>query len=109
MRERHSTYQKEHGYDDVIVGAPSYQNGQPGEGRVFVYDGSASGLSTTPDWTAESDHSGVAFGYSVNTARDVNGDGYDDVIGGAPYYVHGEPDEGAAVVFRGRATRAILR
>src|SRR5262245_65245191 len=37
------------GYDDVIVGATGYDNGQSNEGRAFVYYGSASGLSTTPD------------------------------------------------------------
>ena len=40
----------------------------------------------------------------VATAGDVNGDGYDDVIGGAPGYTHGQAYEGMAVVFYGRAT-----
>ena len=42
------------GYSDVIVGAHSYDNGEAGEGRAFVYHGSAAGLDTTPAWTAES-------------------------------------------------------
>jgi hypothetical protein len=43
------------GYSDVIVGAYRlFDNGQTDEGRAFVYHGSASGLSTTPNWTAES-------------------------------------------------------
>jgi hypothetical protein len=70
------------GYADVIVGAPYYANGQADEGQAFVYHGSATGLSTTPDWTAESDQAFVQFGYSVGTAGDVNGDGYADVIVG---------------------------
>ena len=40
------------GYADVIVGAPTYDNGQTDEGRAFVYHGSASGLSTTANRTA---------------------------------------------------------
>src|SRR4030095_963467 len=41
---------------------------------------------------------------TVAGAGDVNGDGYDDVIVGAPLYDAGENDEGAAVVFLGSAT-----
>ncbi len=32
------------GFDDVIVGAYFFDNGQTDEGRAFVYHGSASGL-----------------------------------------------------------------
>ena len=92
------------GYDDVIVGAPYYSNGQSGEGRAFVYHGSATGLSKTPDWTAESDQAGAYFGVSVTTAGDVNGDGYDDIIVGAPYYSNGQSGEGRAFVYHGSAT-----
>jgi FG-GAP repeat protein len=92
------------GYDDVVVGAREYDNGQSGEGRAFVYHGSAAGLSVTPDWTAESNQDFASFGWSVSTARDVNGDGYDDVVVGAIYYDHGQTDEGVAVVYYGSAT-----
>src|SRR6266568_780792 len=61
------------GFSDVIVGAPFYDNGQTDEGRAFVYLGSASGLATTPAWTAESDQASALFGFSVATAGDVNG------------------------------------
>jgi hypothetical protein len=91
------------GYADVIVGAHLYDNGQDNEGRAFVYHGSASGLSTTPDWTAESNQAGAFFGASVGTAGDVNGDGYADVIVGAHYYDGGETDEGRATVYHGSA------
>ena len=53
------------GYADVIVGAHGYDNGQTDEGRAFVYHGSASGLSTTAAWTAESDQADACFGCSV--------------------------------------------
>ncbi len=91
------------GYADVIVGAPFYTNGQDYEGAAFVYHGSASGLSTTPMWTNESNQNNAYFGFSVSTAGDVNGDGYADVIVGAHYYDNGETDEGRAFVYHGSA------
>jgi hypothetical protein len=92
------------GYSDVIVGAYGYTNGETAEGAAFVYHGSASGLSATPDWTAESNQANAWFGYSVGTAGDVNGDGYDDVIVGARYYANGQTNEGRAFVYHGSAT-----
>jgi len=92
------------GYADVIVGAQFYDNGQTDEGRAFVYHGSATGLSLTAGWTAESDQASASFGFSVGTAGDVNGDGYSDVIVGAWYFDNGETDEGRAFVYHGSAT-----
>ncbi len=89
------------GYADVIVGAYKHDNGQDDEGRVYVYHGSATGLSTTVNWTAESDQASAFFGSSAGTAGDVNGDGYADVVVGAENYDHGQDDEGAAFVWYG--------
>ena len=92
------------GYSDVIVGAFGYDNGETDEGRAYVYHGSASGLSASASWTAESDQAGAWFGWSVSTAGDVNGDGYSDVIVGAELYDNGETDEGRAYVYHGSAS-----
>ncbi|MEW5989127.1 MAG: integrin alpha [Chloroflexota bacterium] len=91
------------GYDDLIVGADDYSNGQEEEGRAFVYYGSAAGLSLIPAWTAESNQAEANFGFAVGSAGDVNGDGYDEVIVGAVHYDHPQPDEGMAFVFYGSA------
>ena len=91
------------GYDDVIVGAPDFDNGLGGEGAVFVFYGSTSGLSAKPDWKVESNQANAAFGTSVATAGDVDNDGYDDVIVGTPGYSNGETNEGAALVYYGSA------
>ena len=40
---------------DNAVGAWDYANGEAGEGRAYVYFGSATGLSLIPDWTHEID------------------------------------------------------
>ncbi|MCB9516841.1 MAG: FG-GAP repeat protein [Candidatus Latescibacteria bacterium] len=89
------------GYDDVIVGALAYDDGETDEGRVFLYLGGPDGLSATPAWTAESDQAGAFFGLPVATAGDVNGDGYADLLVGALLYDHGESDEGAAFLYLG--------
>ncbi|MCC6846494.1 MAG: FG-GAP-like repeat-containing protein [Bacteroidetes bacterium] len=88
-------------YGDVVIGAPDYDNGETDEGRVFVYRGSASGLSASAAATRESNQAGARFGYSVSSAGRINADALDDVIVGAPYYDNGETDEGMAFVYWG--------
>ncbi|MGB2856715.1 MAG: integrin alpha, partial [Dehalococcoidia bacterium] len=92
------------GYDDIIVGAVHYDNGETNEGRACVYYGSSAGFSIVPDWTAESNQVEGRFGASVATAGDVNGDGYDDVIIGAYAYDKGQTNEGVAFVYHGSPT-----
>jgi hypothetical protein len=89
------------GYSDVIVGAPSFDNVEANEGRAFVFYGGASNLSATANWTAESNQGGANFGASVASAGDVNGDGYGDVVVGAPGFDGGEENEGRAFVYHG--------
>ena len=62
-------------------------------------------LSTTPNWTAESNQANAYFGNSVASAGDVNGDGFSDVMVGAHQFDNGETDEGRAYVYHGSATR----
>jgi hypothetical protein len=93
------------GYADVVVGAPRFDNGEVDEGRAFVFQGSASGLSTVPAWSAESNQAGALFGSAVSGALDVDGDGYADVLIGAPRYdASAGADEGRALLYRGSAT-----
>jgi hypothetical protein len=85
------------GYGDFIVGA-RYAGGIPG--KAFIYFGGPS-LDATPDLTliGESAASGTWFGSSVASAGDLNGDGFDDVIVGAPNY--GPSQTGRVYVFFG--------
>jgi hypothetical protein len=91
------------GYDDVLVSAPSWDNGQSNEGCVRLYLGSANGLGTTPAWTREGDQATAVFGSSVAAAGDVNGDGYDDVLVGARGYDGSYENEGRVFLFLGSA------
>ena len=92
------------GFDDVVIGARLYTNGQYREGRAYLYLGSASGLYSSPAWTAESNQGSALFGSSVATAGDVNGDGYSDVIVGAPNYDTPLTDAGKVYVYLGSAS-----
>jgi len=92
------------GYSDVIIGAKIFDNGQAEEGKAFVYLGSATGLAASPSWTAEGNQSGAYFGFAVATAGDVNGDGFADVLVGAPLYDGSFTDEGASYAFFGSAS-----
>ncbi|MFZ1322618.1 MAG: FG-GAP-like repeat-containing protein [Ignavibacteria bacterium] len=89
------------GYSDVIVGSNLYNSGQADEGKAYVYFGSASGLSATANWTAESNQANANFGISVSSVGDVNGDGFSDVIVGCNKYDNGNTDEGRAYVYYG--------
>lgn len=88
------------GYSDIVIGAHVYDHGQADEGIVLIWHGAPGGpitnrtaLSCNPPESA--------FGYSVSGAGDVDGDGYGDIIVGAPHYDNGQSEEGAAFLFKG--------
>lgn len=99
------------GFADVIVGSPGYDassssrssNGQGNEGRAIVYLGdvnAAQGFLPTLS-SLDGDATGGEFGFSVNTAGDVNDDGFVDVIVGAPSYANGSVGSGRAFAYHG--------
>jgi FG-GAP repeat/FG-GAP-like repeat len=85
------------GYPDIIVGA---RYAAP-SGKAFIYYGGPL-LDATPDVTLNGESSGSWFGNSVASAGDVNGDGFGDVIVGAPNY--GSGSQGRVYVFFGGST-----
>tara|TARA_R100000322_G_scaffold124442_1_gene81189 strand:- start:7 stop:1797 length:1791 start_codon:yes stop_codon:yes gene_type:complete len=98
------------GIDDMIVGA---RFGASGAGEAYVLSGKSSGISSidlssfaaSDGFIIQGDAVGVQAGYSVSGAGDVNGDGIDDVIVGAPFGDDGGTSAGEAyVVFGGSAT-----
>ena len=89
------------GFSDVIVGAPNLSNGQEQEGKAYLYLGSATGLGAVAAWTFESDVASAQLGHAVAAAGDINGDGFGDVLIGAPFFSNGQINEGRVYLFLG--------
>ena len=85
------------GYDDLIIGAfRADPNGDSGAGETYIVYGGASApgqggrfnlsmLDGMNGFTLTGIDAGDNSGYSVSSAGDVNGDGYDDLIIGARF------------------------
>lgn len=89
------------GIADVAVGAPRFNQDHPEEGAVYVFYGSPSGPSTTPDWLVQSNLKSAQLGSAVSGAGDVDGDGCADLLVGAPYFTNGQTSEGAVFLYSG--------
>jgi hypothetical protein len=87
------------GYADIIAGMPQLTtSGGTQSGLVAVFSGGAVGVSATPIWTFDGPTTQAQVGQSVAGACDLNGDGFGDVIVGAPSENDGS---GTARVFLG--------
>jgi hypothetical protein len=87
------------GFGDLIVGAPAADpGGSANAGSAFVFSGANGSLLYR--WNGDADH--FHFGNSVSDAGDVNGDGFADLVVGAPWANNGGLNSaGSAYVFSG--------
>jgi len=106
------------GYDDLLVGATGVStNGKVGAynitGAAYVVFGKASGFTANLNLSTLNGTNGFQLfgivvgegaGYSVSSAGDINGDGFDDVIVGASGADAPGTNSGAAYVVFGKAS-----
>ena len=85
------------GLGDFVVGG-HYASASRGTAQLYL--GASSGPGASADQTWSGGATGDLFGTSVAGAGDVNGDGWDDVLVGAPGY---GAAEGAAYLYSGSA------
>jgi len=71
------------GYDDIVIGAGGYSEKR---GRAYLYWGSdRNSMNASPDKIfAGEQEKGSLFGGGYHTVYDIDNDGYDDIVLGAP-------------------------
>lgn len=62
-----------------------------GEWQVYAYAGSAASLAATPGFTIPAPDNSEIFGASIAMDTDVNGDGFSDIVIGAPPWSAARP------------------
>ena len=95
------------GYGDLIVGAPYYfdQVNARFVGEALIFIGSAQGiLPASGMLDVNQNNNNDYVGLSVSGGGDVNGDGYSDVVVGAPNYDWSQQDKDAAYLYYGNNT-----
>ena len=90
------------GFSDLVYGAPGALNDA---GVVHIHYGSVNGYASNPDLVLVGSHEGARFGASLTMVGDVDGDGYDDLLVGAPGHNNASGNStGAVFVYTGFAT-----
>ncbi|MCD4657344.1 MAG: choice-of-anchor D domain-containing protein, partial [Planctomycetes bacterium] len=94
------------GFDDLIIGVSYDDDGGINSGCAFIFLGKQNWASRIDASNADvkliGGDTGDFFGYHVSSIQDVNNDGYQDVIVGAPSDDDGGVASGCAFIFFGK-------
>ncbi len=93
------------GYDELVVGAYKLDDEHLNEGAVFAFFGEPGGLAPQPGWMVEGNKNDTEFGFAVDGVGDANGDGFTDVLIGAPIFKVDGAIKGAAFIYFGTLQR----
>lgn len=87
------------GLDDLVVGAPGHDGGGDDAGAAYVFFGPLEGSGFEPDIVV---HGVMPYGFagqSVEVVPDLDGDGRDELLVGAPFVDDGAPGSGSVSLF----------
>ncbi|RPJ72784.1 MAG: hypothetical protein EHM20_13295 [Alphaproteobacteria bacterium] len=87
------------GFDDLLVGHQYADGAWEMEGKAYIFFGSGSNLSSSPDVVIDNPNPqyNVRFGASLCGIKDFNFDGFEDIVIGCPYSL----DNGTAYIYYG--------
>jgi hypothetical protein len=91
------------GYDDALIADASHDGAFADPGRIGFHRGSVGGPSTAPAGTLQGSVPGAGLSQAF-PAGDVNGDGLNDLVVGAPKSGAPGPEYGRVYVILGRPT-----
>ncbi|MFI5304034.1 MAG: FG-GAP-like repeat-containing protein [Nitrospiria bacterium] len=89
------------GFSEILIGASGDESNSH-TGKAYLYSGEME-PGNQPEMIFTGNSPGDGFGRMVHGVKDVNGDGYDDFIIGAPFHSgqNGEPQAGEAYLYFG--------
>lgn len=102
------------GKSDILIGAPSDKDGSV-IGKVYLFFSNSMALklngsdilTTSADLTFSEASAGEQFGFSTAIAGDINGDGYADIITGAPYTNDNADNSGTVYIYYGNQSSSM--